>query len=46
MELDIGSLWTWTLPLWGLFLLVFFLGGVLTVPVTYRSRIPLKSAAS
>lgn len=29
MELDISSLWSWVMPLWGLFLLVLFLGGVL-----------------
>lgn len=29
MDLDISSLWSWTLPLWGLFLIVLFLGGVL-----------------
>ncbi len=30
MDLDISSLWSWTIPLWGLFVIVFFLGGVLT----------------
>lgn len=30
MDLDVSSLWTWTLPLWGLFVIVLFLGGVLT----------------
>jgi hypothetical protein len=30
MELDIGSLWSWTLPLWGLFVIVMFLGGILS----------------
>ena len=30
MDLDLSSLWSWTIPLWGLFLLVLFLGGVLT----------------
>jgi hypothetical protein len=32
MDLDLSSLWSWTLPLWGLFVIVFFLGGVLTQP--------------
>jgi hypothetical protein len=29
MDLDTSSLWSWTLPLWGLFLIVLFLGGIL-----------------
>jgi hypothetical protein len=29
MDLDTSSLWSWTVPLWGLFLIVLFLGGVL-----------------
>ena len=29
MDLDLSSLWSWTVPLWGLFLVVMFLGGVL-----------------
>ena len=34
MDLDISSLWSWTLPLWGLVLIILFLGGVAThVPV-------------
>lgn len=33
MEIDFSSLWSWTVPLWGLFLLILFLGGVLTQPV-------------
>ncbi len=33
MELDFSSLWSWTVPLWSLFLLILFLGGVLTQPV-------------
>jgi hypothetical protein len=33
MDLDISSLWSWTLPLWGLFVIVLFLGGVLQEPV-------------
>lgn len=37
MDLDIGGLWSWTLPLWGLFVLVFFLGGVITSPVSISS---------
>ena len=30
MDLDFSALWSWTVPLWGLFLIVLFLGGVLT----------------
>ena len=33
MELDTSALWSWTIPLWGLFVLVLFLGGVLRAPV-------------
>ena len=33
MEIDYGSLWTWTLPLWGLFVIILFLGGVIMKPV-------------
>ena len=28
--MDVSSLWSWTVPLWGLFLIVLFLGGVLS----------------
>ncbi len=34
MDLDLGGLWSWTVPLWGLFAIVFFLGGALTSPIT------------
>jgi hypothetical protein len=30
VELDFSSLWSWTLPLWGLAVLILFLGGALT----------------
>jgi hypothetical protein len=33
MEIDFSSVWTWTLPLWALVVIVAFLGGVLTQPV-------------
>jgi hypothetical protein len=36
MDLDFSSLWSWTLPLWGLFLIVLFLGGVLTETVVLQ----------
>jgi hypothetical protein len=32
MDLDLSALWSWTVPLWGLFVLVLFLGGVLVAP--------------
>jgi hypothetical protein len=37
MDLDTSSLWSWTVPLWGLFILVLFLGGVTTAPVVLES---------
>ena len=35
-QLDISSLWYWTLPLWGLFIIVMFLGGILLSPVVLQ----------
>jgi hypothetical protein len=32
MDMDLSALWSWTVPLWGLFVLVLFLGGVLVAP--------------
>jgi hypothetical protein len=29
-EIDFSSVWSWTLPLWGLAVLILFLGGALT----------------
>lgn len=29
-DVDFSSLWSWTVPLWGIALLVLFLGGVMT----------------
>jgi hypothetical protein len=40
MDLDISSLWSWTIPLWGLFVLVLFLGGILTAD-TVLEAIPM-----
>ena len=37
MDLDFSSLWSWTVPLWGLFLIVLFLVGVLSEPVLLRT---------
>jgi hypothetical protein len=36
MELDLSSLWSWTVPLWGLFVIVFFLGGIYIQPVLFK----------
>jgi len=33
MDLDLGSLWSWTIPLWSLIILIFFLIGVQTQDV-------------
>jgi hypothetical protein len=35
MEIDLSSLWSWTLPIWSLILLVFFLVGVQTQEVLF-----------
>ena len=40
MELDISSLWTWTIPLWGMFVLVLFLTGILSAPVVLQGIAP------
>ncbi len=32
-DIDFSGLWSWTLPLWALFLLVLFLVGVLNAPI-------------
>ena len=37
MDLDLSALWSWTVPLWGLFLIVLFLGGVLTQDTVLES---------
>jgi hypothetical protein len=37
MDLDLSALWSWTVPLWGLFVLVLFLGGVLLVPTVLEA---------
>jgi hypothetical protein len=46
MDLDFSSLWSWTLPLWGLFLIVFFLGGVLTESVVLQGLAPSVGGAN
>ncbi len=36
MEIDFSGLWSWTVPLWSLFLLILFLGGVLLQPTVLK----------
>ena len=38
MDLDLGSLWSWTIPLWGLFLIVLFLAGVVSENVIHQGQ--------
>jgi hypothetical protein len=52
MELDLGSLWSWTIPLWSLIILIFFLIGVQTQDVVLPvhtggslSRSPTKTSS-
>jgi hypothetical protein len=37
-EIDFSSLWTWTIPLWALVILVAFLGGELSQPFHIAAR--------
>lgn len=45
-DIDFSGLWSWTLPLWGLFLLVLFLVGVLNAPIIIEGIAPVAAAAS
>ena len=45
MDLDLSALWSWTIPLWGLFVLVLFLGGVLIAP-TVLETMPVMTGGS
>ncbi len=40
MDIDFSGLWSWTLPLWALFLLVLFLVGVLNTPIILQGILP------
>jgi hypothetical protein len=40
MEIDFSSVWSWTLPLWGLAVLVAFLGGALTQEAVLKAVAP------
>ena len=42
--MDFSSLWSWTVPLWGLFLIVLFLGGVLSERVVLVGE-PMKGGS-
>ena len=39
-DIDFSGLWTWTLPLWALFILVLFLVGVLRAPIILEGILP------
>ena len=39
-DIDFSGLWSWTLPLWGLFALVLFLVGVLRAPIILEGILP------
>jgi hypothetical protein len=45
-ELDLSALWSWTIPLWGLFVLALFLGGVLLAPQVLEAIGPAAPAAA
>jgi hypothetical protein len=36
-DLDLSSLWNWTIPLWALFLIILFLCGILGQQVVLQS---------
>jgi hypothetical protein len=40
MEMDMTGLWSWTVPLWGLGALVFFLAAILMGPTEILTRMP------
>lgn len=44
-DIDFSGLWSWTLPLWALFLLVLFLVGVLNAPIILEGIAPVAAAA-
>jgi hypothetical protein len=41
MEMDMTGLWTWTLPLWGLGALVFFLAVLFNSPAEILTKVPI-----
>jgi hypothetical protein len=46
MDIDFSGLWSWTVPLWALFILVLFLVGVLNKPIILEGILPGAAAAS
>jgi|LauGreDrversion4_2_1035121.scaffolds.fasta_scaffold2827642_2 hypothetical protein len=40
MDMDMTGLWSWTVPLWGLGVLVFALAAVLMGPVNILTHVP------
>jgi hypothetical protein len=40
MDLDLTGLWSWTVPLWGLGVLIFFLALSLAQPTTILTALP------
>jgi len=43
-ELDLSSLWSWTIPLWSLFLILLFLVGVAGLPIELQAVAEWKAA--
>ena len=44
--MDMTGLWSWTVPLWGLGLLVFFLAAIMTSPADILTRPVGKAVAA
>jgi hypothetical protein len=45
-DLDLSSLWSWTVPLWGIFIIVVFLGGVLMKAPVVQSSVAAVTVAA
>lgn len=45
-DIDFSGLWSWTLPLWALFILVLFLVGVLRAPIILEGILPSAVSAT
>lgn len=46
MDIDFSGIWSWTVPLWLLFILVLFLVGVLRAPIILEGILGAGSSAS
>lgn len=46
MDIDFSGIWSWTVPLWLLFILVLFLVGVLRAPIILEGILGTGSAAA